>query len=286
MSSTSTIRAGRRSGQQRGAPSSDLIPQKVNLSQLLLDQLKQKIVQRAGKNSLASLSRRFKIMDRGSNDHKLSPYEIHIGLKQVGLEIGKQDCTMLFNAIDTNGSGDVSFDEFVRALRGDIRNNPNRLKLVKMAFTTLNPQTGSNGERGVSSGMLFKLYDVQHNPDVKEGRKTPMQAFNEFVSMFDINGDGMITENEFISYYENNSATIDDDRYFELMIRNAWHMSGGSGVSANTSNMRVMVQFNDGSQKIITLQNDMGISRTNVRAIKNALYKQGVHEVAKFAVAE
>lgn len=36
-----------------------------------------------------------------------------------------------------------------------------------------------------------------------------------------------MTQDEFRAYYTNISACIDDDDYFELMMRNAWHISGG-----------------------------------------------------------
>jgi len=32
-----------------------------------------------------------------------------------------------------------------------------------------------------------------------------------------------VTFIEFIEYYNNISASIDDDKYFELMMRNAWN---------------------------------------------------------------
>ncbi len=44
------------------------------------------------------------------------------------------------------------------------------------------------------------------------------------------------------------SASVDDDDYFELVIRNAWHISGGEGWCANTTCKRVLVLHEDGSQ--------------------------------------
>jgi hypothetical protein len=33
----------------------------------------------------------------------------------------------------------------------------------------------------------------------------------------------MITKDEFIEYYNNVSCSIDDDKYFELMMNSAWN---------------------------------------------------------------
>ena len=43
---------------------------------------------------------------------------------------------------------------------------------------------------------------------------------------------------------------IDNDDYFELMVRNAWHLSGGEGWSENTSCRRVLVTHTDGRQTV------------------------------------
>lgn len=55
-----------------------------------------------------------------------------------------------------------------------------------------------------------------------------------------------VSPNEFIEYYNNVSSSIDEDDYFELMIRNAWHISGGEGWCANSSCRRVLVVHTDG----------------------------------------
>lgn len=40
--------------------------------------------------------------------------------------------------------------------------------------------------------------------------------------------DGRVTKDEWIEYYNNVSMSIDDDRYFELMMTNAWKLDGNS----------------------------------------------------------
>jgi hypothetical protein len=51
-----------------------------------------------------------------------------------------------------------------------------------------------------------------------------------------------VTLEEFIEYYSNISATvgtlyIDDDRYFELMIKNAWNFEGKTTEKAWATDM-------------------------------------------------
>lgn len=59
-----------------------------------------------------------------------------------------------------------------------------------------------------------------------------------------------MTVKEFCKYYANLSSSIDEDDYFELMIRNAWHISGGEGWCANTTCRRVLVTHKDGTQTV------------------------------------
>jgi hypothetical protein len=62
---------------------------------------------------------------------------------------------------------------------------------------------------------------------VVSGEMTKVQALTEFLNTWDTARDGSVNKDDFASYYTDISASIDDDDYFELMMRNAWHISGG-----------------------------------------------------------
>jgi hypothetical protein len=118
-----------------------------------------------------------------------------------------------------------------------------------------------------------------------------------------IDKDGRVTAEEFIKYYGNVSSSIDDDDYFELMIRNAWHISGGEGWCANSSCRRVLVGHSDGSQTVEEIkvsvlsctlyavrvlvhivssdaaQNDLGIGADDKQAMVDRLLEQGVQDI-------
>ena len=113
------------------------------------------------------------------------------------------------------------------------------------------------------------------------GKKKPAQVFKEFIETFDgSDHDGKVTPAEFIKYYEAVSASIDDDDYFELMIRNAWHISGGEGWCANTSNRRVLVTHRDGRQSVQEIRDDIGMRNDDQAGMLANLRAQGMNDVA------
>ena len=77
---------------------------------------------------------------------------------------------------------------------------------------------------------LVNTYDVPLHPKYKSGEMTKNDILNEFMSQWDtVVKDGKVTLEEFEEYYNDVSASIDEDDYFELMMRNAWHIAGGEG---------------------------------------------------------
>ena len=123
---------------------------------------------------------------------------------------------------------------------------------------------------------LSSVYDTSFHPEVISGKITREQALKQLLDAFEVNsradkltkGDGLVSLSEFEEYYSALSASIDDDDYFELMIRNAWHISGGANeMCSNTTNRRVLVTNADGTQSVREVENDIGISAKNTEAI-------------------
>ena len=120
---------------------------------------------------------------------------------------------------DRDGSGTISITEFIRQLRGPMPER--RQQLIRMAYQVLD----RNSDERVTMRELLGIYDCSGHPDVVAQRKTPEQVMQDFSASWDKNNDAIITLPEFTDYYADISAGIDDDRYFELMMKNCWRLS-------------------------------------------------------------
>lgn len=153
--------------------------------------------------------------------------------------------------------------------------NERRKSLVGLAFKILD--TDRSGEIDIRD--IRQVYNASSHPDVVAGRKTSDEILEQFMQSFQVGKvkDNIITLSEFEDYYSTISASIDSDDYFELMIRNAWHISGGEGQYANTTNRRILVTHADGRQTVEEIKNDIGISAKNTDAMMANLKKQGLN---------
>ncbi|EQC38943.1 hypothetical protein SDRG_03898 [Saprolegnia diclina VS20] len=218
----------------------------------VLDRLKAKIVARGGAAGIHAVQRVMRIWDDGG-DGKLTKNELKSGLETYGIEIHLHDIDQLMTLLDTDHSGTISFDELLTGLRGEL--NDRRRALIHQAYSVLDV----DGDGQVTIDDLRKGFDVTHHPDVVAGRLTPRDALVQFMQHWDLDGDGTVSLAEFETYYRGISASIDGDDYFELMMRNAWHLSGGTGACANSSNRRVLVTHADGHQTIEEIKNDIRV---------------------------
>eukprot|EP01062_Namystynia_karyoxenos_P070913 TRINITY_DN6630_c0_g1_i1.p1 TRINITY_DN6630_c0_g1~~TRINITY_DN6630_c0_g1_i1.p1 ORF type:complete len:575 (+),score=199.77 TRINITY_DN6630_c0_g1_i1:78-1727(+) len=245
----------------------------------VLDRVRAKILRRAGKRGFKGLSRMLRIMDDNGNK-KLSKDELKSGFSTYQVSVTARELDTIFAYFDKDGNGSVSVTEFVRGVRGPIT-NPGRLALVKLAYGRLD----KTGDGKVTLNDIAIAYDAEKHPQVLDGSRTVEEVLQEFISDWDKDGNGTITEEEFIDYYSDLSAGIDDDRYFELMIRNAWHISGGSGVSENTSCRRVLVIHMDGSQEVVEIKDDLGLRADDIPGMIKRLKAQGVKDIKRIELS-
>eukprot|EP00946_MAST-07B_sp_MAST-7B-sp1_P001712 g1712.t1 len=242
----------------------------------LMGKIREVLSLRAGGfTTLRGMGKQFRILDKDKSK-TLDRTECARGLQMLTraykLQLDKVKCDRLFSLFDYNGDGRIDYEEFIKGLRGSM--NMRRKDLIKMAFDSFEKDQWNR----VTLKVIAKHYDVSMHPGVLQGKMTPTEALYEFMKKWDKDGDHTVTEDEFVEYYEWVSATIDNDDYFELMVRNAWHISGGNGWMANSSCRRVLVSHMDGSQEIVEVKNDLGLG-SDPEKIKMALMRQGVSSI-------
>ena len=241
----------------------------------LIRRVNGRILDIAGGDGLHSLKRLLRRLDM-SGDGRLSMREFRTGLREFGLMLTAGEADQLFSYFDADRSGYLDVNELMRGLRGDL--TPFRKDLVDMAFARLD----KTGDGVITVDDLENTYDVSMIPDVASGKITPRQALENFMAQWDSrDNDRVITREEFYEYYRNISGGISSDKYFELMIRNAWHISGGVGQAANTTCRRVLVIHRDGTQTIEEIENDLGVAKTDTAAMIRFLEKEKGLKVAQ-----
>ena len=205
------------------AQNSDEIQQNLKDSKVM-DKFRERILERGGKGILG-LARQFKIFD-DNRSGTLDLPELTKAIKDFKVDLTNNEIKILFNLVDVDGSGEVSYDEFLRQIRGDMP--PNRRKLVDQAFSKLDHDKSGV----VDMNEIKSLYNAKQHPDVKKGKKTEDEVLTEFMETFQIHAsikgkgvkDTNITREEFQEYYENISCSIDRDDYWELMMTSAWKL--------------------------------------------------------------
>jgi Ca2+-binding EF-hand superfamily protein len=100
----------------------------------------------------------FKNMDNNGNG-SLDPVEFKYGLRDAGIEISENELTAMLKYFDTNHDGKLSFDEFLRAIRGDL--NERRRGMVHQAYKVLD----KDGSGQVTIADIEIAYDTSQHPD-------------------------------------------------------------------------------------------------------------------------
>eukprot|EP00759_Apiculatamorpha_spiralis_P025754 PhF_6_TR29106/c1_g1_i1/m.42459 len=197
----------------------------------LLEKIKSLCLRR-GANGLRGLTRAFRIMDK-NKDLSLSVDELRHGLGDCGIDLSHDELSLLVRAFDVNGDDKIQVDEFVSTLRGGL--NDRRREIVLRAFNKFD----KDGSGIIDVEDLRNTYSAKKNPAVLRGEKTEEQVLTEFLVCFDdaSTPDGIVHQCEFEAYYAGVSANIDDDEYFEEMMKSAWKLDEYEGYGTRGSEL-------------------------------------------------
>ena len=174
------------------------------------------------------IGRAFRIWD-DNNNGKLSYEEAEKAFTEYRMGLTDEQMRIAFGEFDRNGDGSIDYEEFLRTVRGEM--NEGRKKISLQAFNVMD----KDGSGVIDIIDVKGRYDVSRHPDFIQGKKTEDEILFEFLDTFEQhsrpngglkNRDGTVTKDEWIDYYTNVSMSIDDDRYFAVMMNNAWNLDG------------------------------------------------------------
>jgi len=170
----------------------------------------------------------FRIWDDNRNG-QLSVEEGKKGFNELRIGLTEDEIKVAFSIFDRDGSGSINYEEFLRTIRGEM--NDQRKALCMKAFKKMD----KDGSGVIDVADVKGTYDCSRHPKLISGEMTEDQILFEFLDTFEChtrpsgaqdNRDGCVTASEWIDYYNDVSMSIDDDRYFALMMNNAWNLDG------------------------------------------------------------
>jgi len=184
-----------------------------------MEKLRHQLLSR-GSTGILGFGRVFRRMDDDGN-RQLNFEEFQEGMNDSGLDkLSAEDHKAMFQAIDKDKSGSISFNEFLESVRPPM--SQSRKNVIMEAFRKMD----TSGDGVLSVEDIRQTYSVEQHPKFKSGDLTKDQILTQYLANFEQKGtvDGKVTKDEFIDYYSAVSASIDNDAYFDLMIRNAYKL--------------------------------------------------------------
>lgn len=192
----------------------------------LIERVRQRIKER-GARGILNLGKSFKIMD-DDNSGALDSNEFAKALKSYRISSDPLEIEAIFDKFDPDNNGEINYDEFLREIMGPM--NKRRVALAKKAFAAID----SDRSGVLDLNDIRGRYNAKKHPDVLSGKQTEEDILYEFLDTFEQayaikhgnqrTRDRSVNMDEWLEYYQNISASIDNDDYFELMMTNTWNL--------------------------------------------------------------
>ena len=200
----------------------------VNSYEDIMDHLRNNLVQR-GPRGLMSIRRTFMLIDENS-DKRIQFSEFEKMFKRYRFNLSQTEINNLFNYFDKDGSGYIDYGEFIGGILGDL--SKFRKDILKQVFDKIDKdETGT-----ITVGQLREAYNPKEHPLVRQGKRSEDEILGDFIDSLeyhfsllnekndenvDVN-DIKIDFDEFCDFYKTISLSVEDDKYFEIMVMSEW----------------------------------------------------------------
>ena len=182
-------------------------------------------IKKRGVRGVMAMRRAFMIADE--NDSKtLNLPEFIKFCHNYRIPVVGRDINLLFEKFDKDRSGEINYEEFIYAFVGEM--NDRRKNLIKILFDSFD----KNKTGFINLDDVRNSYSPKNHPDVLSGKKTEDEVLAEFLdtlqyhfSLLKSNKEeksNKIGFDEFLEYFNNISVGIEDDDYFEEVIKSGF----------------------------------------------------------------
>lgn len=240
---------------------------------LAISRLKARLADACGVNGVRALKYAMHKYDT-SGDGLLSQEEVAAMLRDLRVGVKATEVAELMAYFDADKSGKLSLTELAAAIQPEISGD--RLRAVNAAFS----RADRSRDGAITAEELSSLMDFSAHPDVALGIKTASQARRDFLAAFDLVPDGRVTRDEFVSYYTDVGAVVEDDEAFLHMLGRVWGGKAGAAafVGSGGAKIRVRVIHNDSSEEVVEVSH-AGVDKEDLPHIRALLRRAGVKSI-------
>jgi len=193
--------------------------QKIDLSEIILTQVRGTIAKRGNSQGMHTLYRTFRAIAVDKQDDNFSPQDIRQGFEHFGIKLKEKDLHLLMSALDDDDSLIVDLNELTTRLRGQRPTDVERLHSIEKAWRLVDRR----GDVSIDLEDLLKQFNPANHPEVMAKRMRAADAVEDMRSQFsDFLVNGRVKRETFFDYHKNLSTCIDDYQLFDAICRSSW----------------------------------------------------------------
>ena len=202
-------------------------PIKDSIKQVSPADIFRTILKKRGVRGIMAMRRAFMIADENDSKTLTLPEFIKF-CHDYRIPISGSEINELFEEFDTNKNGEINYEEFVTAFVGEMCER--RKRLITILFETFD----KNRKGFIGIDDIRNAYNPKNHPDVISGKKTEDEVLAEFLDNLQYHfsllksdkeqENNKINIEQFLAFFNNISAGIEDDDYFENIIKEGFNL--------------------------------------------------------------